>query len=255
MIQDWLWTLKPLLLPPGGLILLGLFGWLLGSKVIGRMLIFISLAGLYMLSTPIVADWLISSLEQEQPLARHHFQQPKAQAIVVLAGGRELDAPEYGSDTLNARTLERVRYAAALSRATRLSVIPSGGSPRVAATPEATIIAKVLESEYLAPVLKTETNSRTTWENAKQTKVLLDKLDIKKIYLVTHAWHMPRALYAFESHGIEVIPAPTGYEHKTTDRLNLATDWMPSPKALQVSYYAVHEQLGMIWYRFKREEF
>ena len=46
------------------------------------------------------------------------------------AGGRLLASPEYG-DTINTRTLARVRYGAWLSRASGLPILVSGGTEAV----------------------------------------------------------------------------------------------------------------------------
>ena len=52
---------------------------------------------------------------------------------------------------------------------------------------------------------------------------------MQQIYLVTHAWHMPRAQLAFEHAGFSVIPAPTGY----TTRFELTVlDFLPDADAL-----------------------
>jgi uncharacterized SAM-binding protein YcdF (DUF218 family) len=40
---------------------------------------------------------------------------------------------------------------------------------------------------------------------------LLTKQGISKIALVTHSWHMPRSLKAFQKVGFEVTPAPMGF--------------------------------------------
>jgi uncharacterized SAM-binding protein YcdF (DUF218 family) len=57
----------------------------------------------------------------------------------------------------------------------------------------------------------TESNSRDTQENAFVSKKLLNKQGINKIALVTHSWHMPRSLTAFQKVGFEVTPAPMGF--------------------------------------------
>ena len=93
-----------------------------------------------------------------------------------------------------------------------------------------------------------EDASTNTWENARNSRALLTDSGISRIYLVTHAWHMPRAILAFERAGFEVIPAATAWTtHQRTDLL----DFIPSAAALLDSRWFLHEVIGMYWYRLK----
>ena len=56
-----------------------------------------------------------------------------------------------------------------------------------------------------------DTDSRNTYENAVNSRALLEPKGIKKISLVTSASHMPRAVKLFEAQGFEVTPLPTDY--------------------------------------------
>ena len=55
-----------------------------------------------------------------------------AGAIVILSGGVYVNALEYGSDTVTALTLERLRYGARLHRQTGLPVLVTGGPTELA---------------------------------------------------------------------------------------------------------------------------
>jgi uncharacterized SAM-binding protein YcdF (DUF218 family) len=91
-----------------------------------------------------------------------------------------------------------------------------------------------------------EARSTTTMENAEYSAALLRRAGIGKVYLVTHAWHMPRAVFAFEHFGIEVVPAPTSFVARAEGNWR---DFVPSAQASMLTYYAVHEWLGIAWYR------
>ncbi|MFD2873080.1 YdcF family protein [Mucilaginibacter ximonensis] len=57
-----------------------------------------------------------------------------------------------------------------------------------------------------------ENNSKNTYENAKFTKVILDKSGLKGPYLlVTSAFHMRRSLMLFKHAGLEVDPYPCNF--------------------------------------------
>ena len=97
-----------------------------------------------------------------------------------------------------------------------------------------------------------EAYSRSTWENAEYSQIILKEAGIKRIYLVTQAWHMSRAQMAFAAVGLEVIPAPTGFLHDHGEsEVPLILDFLPSSRALQTHYFISHELLGMIWYKLR----
>lgn len=53
-----------------------------------------------------------------------------------------------------------------------------------------------------------ESESGTTYENALYNRGLLEAHGLKRVLLVTSAWHMPRALATFRSAGIHALPSP-----------------------------------------------
>jgi len=169
-----------------------------------------------------------------------------AQAIVVLSGGLELDAPEYGGDTAGERTLLRLRYGALLAKRFNLPVLVTGGRPENATRTEAAVMADILEREFAVKVRWQETQSRNTAENAVLSAAILRNAGIQRVVLVTQAFHMPRAVRLFRAAGLEVVPAPTQF--KSAGRSPLGPlDLLPQSNALRNSYYALHEWLGLAW--------
>jgi len=243
--------IEALLLPPGGLLLLGILGLLLSRTRFGRSLLAISLLSLFALSLPVTADLLYLTLEREPVITAERIEQAQAQAIVVLGGGRDLDAPEYGGDTLKPGALARIRYAARLAQETGLPVIPSGGNPGAVGEAEAVIARAILENEFGVPVREIERRSNTTWENARYTAALMKKLGIERIILVTDAGHMNRSLYAFRRNGIHPMPAPMNFHSVVSHEISSLERYLPSADAFLESSDAVHELLGMVWYRIK----
>ena len=240
-------AIETLILPPGGLILLGLLGLLLSRWFLGKAIIFIALLVVYLLSTSYVSSLLMAGLERYPALSIAAAKESDAQAIVVLGAGRRIDASEYGTDTLGSLHLERVRYAAWLARHTGLPVIPSGGAPITEGTPESWLARMTLEDEFRVKVLAVEDASRTTRENAQLTKQLLERLGISRVLLVTHAWHMPRAMGVITEAGIDALPAPTMFRYKI-DEESKVSDWLPTAYSMLYSYFALHEYVGRLWY-------
>ena len=199
------------MLPPASLLLIGFIGlWLCRRRPrLGKRWVGVALGLLYVCSTSLFADCALSLLS---PTYVDPFKHPNAQAIVTLAGGTYGYAPEYGADTVSSLTLVRLRYAATLYKRTGKPILVSGGSVSDKSTAEAQQMRAVLVEEFHVPVSWIEARSRDTFTNAIESHRILAPLGIKTIYLVTHAWHIPRARLAFEHAGFVVIAAPTGFK-------------------------------------------
>lgn len=236
---------KQLLLPPLSLPLLGLAGLFIQRiwPVLGRTLAIASFVSLYALSTPYVADLLISQVQEPNSSDR------TGQAIVVLSAGSQPHAIEYEGTTADALTLERLRYGAKLQRLSKLPILVSGGTLSENQPPIADIMSKILIEEYAIAEPWTERTSYNTTTNASRSAVLLRQRGISKIYLVTHAWHMKRARLAFEDQGLTVLAAGTG--HVLNQSKIALSDVLPSIRALSKSYYALHELVGLARYALK----
>lgn len=247
--MEWLITnaIAAWLLPPGSLLLLAVAGFLVARRRrrTGRALVALALTALYALSTPFAANALLRALE---PKYRDPAKDATGQAIVVLGGGTYFSAPEYARDTVGTQTLARLRYAAHLRRALNRPVLTTGGSPRGEAIPEAELMQRVLEGELGTPVQWVEKRSRNTLENARLSHRILAPAGVRSVYVVTHAWHLPRATLAFEHAGFKVIPAGTGYAPR---RELTVLDFMPAASALRDSSLFFHEMIGTGWYHLR----
>lgn len=232
-------------MPPFSVILLGAAGILLLKRrpELGKLMVFSALTLLYLLSIPFVAEALLQRLET--PPGHNPFDND-VQAIVVLGGGTYYHAPEYGSDTVGRYSLQRIRYAAELHRRTGKPILATGGTPLGSESSEAAQMKAVLEKEFQVPVKWTEGASRNTRENAYKSFVILNRDEIRRIALVTHAWHMPRAAREFEQAGFKIVPAATAY---TTRYKTDIFAFIPTAAALQKSSLFFHEVIGIAWYR------
>ena len=105
-----------------------------------------------------------------------------------------------------------------------------------------------LQSEYGLSPRWIEDAALTTWDNARLSAPLLQKQGIRRIVLVTHAWHLRRAAPLFEAQGLSVIPA--GIQFSST-RLDFPLDVLPTPAGLRDSTFALHEWLGILWYKLR----
>ncbi|MGQ9861133.1 MAG: YdcF family protein [Thiobacillaceae bacterium] len=251
MNLGWLVTnlVAALLLPPLNLLVLSAWGaWLTRSRRrqrLGRALIWLSVAGLWLLSTPYLAGLMLDALKPPyRPITGD-----QADAIVILGGGVQRGNLEYGGDTVGRLTLERVRYGAWLARETGKPVLVTGGAPE-GGEAEGHLMRAVLEREFGIPVRWVEDRAANTRENALHSAELLEAAGARRIFLVTHAWHLKRAIPEFERAGLVVIPAGIGYSAPESQNV---LDFLPSARGLRDSYYAMHEGIGLIWYRIRNQ--
>jgi len=249
--MSWLITnvISSLLLPPLSLLLMLALGIILlyRRSKLAKPLILTAFGLLWIASTPYFAESALHSLEaQTTPLT---IQPQSADAIVILGGGTYFRAPEYGGqDTVNEHTLLRLRYGAQLHRETGKPILATGGNPLGNSIPEAQQMRATLEQDFHVPVQWTEESSGNTLENAHNSLLILKKAGISRIYLVTHAWHMPRSAEVFRRAGFDVIEAPTAYT--TRYQIDLLT-FLPRPESLRDSKIFIREVIGLSWYRLK----
>jgi len=236
------------LLPPLVLVILLAAGLIVRRRHprLATSLILLATAALYALSTPWVGGMLQKSLEISVPVTPAELQ--TADAIVVLGGGRRTDAPEYGGDTLNGLSLERLRYAAHLHRASGRPILVTGGMPGGGTLAEGRIMQHILQSEYGISPRWIEDASLTTWDNARLSAPLLKQAGVQRMVLVTHAWHLRRAVPLFEAQGLGVVPAGTQFART---RIDSVVDLLPTPAGLRDSHFALHEWLGILWYKLR----
>jgi uncharacterized SAM-binding protein YcdF (DUF218 family) len=185
---------------------------------------------------------------------------PQAQAIVVLGGGT-LSA-QYPRQTVEVdQAGDRLIYAAQLYHQGKAEhLLLSGG--RIdwisSGAPPAEDMASLLEMLGVPPqALWLESQSRNTYENARNARAFLEPLGIRRILLVTSASHMPRSVALFEKQGFEVIPAPAdfsvtqeGWEQLKSGGLGSQLySLLPSAESLSLTTRMLKEYVGMLIYR------
>lgn len=244
-------VLAALLLPPLSPLLLVAAGLLVASwrRRLGHALAWCGVLAGVLLATPASVGLMLRALEPATALDLEAAR--GAQAIVIVGAGRRTHAPEFGGTTVNRLSLERLRYGAVVARATGLPVLVSGGAPR-GERAEAELMRDSLEADFAVAVRWLETASRDTRQNAQFSAPLLKAASVQRIVLVTHAAHMARAQAEFERQGLDVVPAPTAWlaGPPRDDEAHLSA--LPSQNAAYAGWFAVHEWLGGLAYRWSR---
>lgn len=257
-IDAWKPVVTALLLPPVPLLLLVLIGarLILPRRGLGWLFVLLGLVLMWLTATTGTARLLQQltlppqaalSLDRLREL-RSDVQAKKPVAIVVLGGGAEAYAPEYGVSNLQDTSLERLRYGLFLARETGAPLAISGGTGWGAgdAAPEARVAAKIASEDFGRPVRWIEDQSRDTRENAGRTVALLRPAGITHIVLVTHGWHMPRAMRAFTEAagpGITVEAAPMGLARHVDSP---ALEWLPSARGFEMNRQLLRELGGRL---------
>jgi uncharacterized SAM-binding protein YcdF (DUF218 family) len=254
-----------LLIPPMNLVPLGLAGLVLARyrPLPGRAVTWAAMLGLLVLGMPFASQSLIESLQAGIPRGVPARPSPEAAAerpeeealpgaVVVLSaesggGGIGGILPVYGAGPL---TLERLQAGATLSRRLGLPILVTGGSLEMGAPPIALQMARSLREDFGLAAAWVEPAAGDTWENAKFSAAILKGAGIRRVYLVSSAWHLRRALIAFRHFGLDAVPVADRFD--PAPRLEFDS-FVPRVSAWQKSYYALHEWIGCAYYALRRD--
>ncbi len=170
------------------------------------------------------------------------------QVVIILAGGQSYDEREPGGPvTPSPHTLQRTLYGTRLTKQTGLKVLVTGGATPPHTVPEAQAMAKLMSNDLGLKPDWVETASLDTRSNALNSAKLLLPAGVRHVFLVTHAAHMVRSRIEFERAGFQVTAAPMGFQAGRGAPRSMS--WLPSPASAVSTWYAVHELVGLLWYR------
>jgi uncharacterized SAM-binding protein YcdF (DUF218 family) len=203
---------------------------------------------LYVCSTALFADFLMGTLEQDfRPRAMSVM--GEADAIVVLGGAIRGDTHMGTLPDLNQQA-DRLVYAVALYKAGKAPLIVLSGGSHGDARPEAQLMRETLVVMGVPTRdMLLEGASRDTHDNALYTAVVLNGKGVRRILLVTSAFHMRRAAALFEAQGFEVVPTPTDYQRLVATPV--LPRWLPTVDDLARTTIALREYAGYWVYRYK----
>jgi uncharacterized SAM-binding protein YcdF (DUF218 family) len=215
-----------------------------------RVSLLLALGVTYGLSIPSVSRTLAWTLERQYaaPVEPRGEGRPY-DAVVVLAGGVSRKGGLRVQDRLRPESLQRLLCGRDLmARGLAPMLVLSGGSadPFEKHTPESVIMEGILKS--LGPTtwtIRTETVSRTTYENAVETKKVLGGLT--RIALVTSAMHMPRSMAFFRRQGLDATAFPC--EFLVGPPASGVMEYLPDVRYLEQSTLAINEWVGLGLYR------
>lgn len=256
-IEAWKGAVAALVMPPVPFLVLVLLGarLMFHRRLLAWLLVLLGVAGIWLSACwgtgTLLQRWLLDLPRALSPSEIAELRRAPKTAIVVLGGGRKLLAPEYGTSDLSHFSMERLRYGLWLGRETGLPVAFSGGVGHGSqpGPSEAEIAARIAEREFGRTLKWTEGRSRDTNENALRTVDLLHPQGIERIVLVTHDYHMRRAMAAFQRASeragkpVQLVAAPMGIG---PGGLVGFVNWVPSTEGFLDVRLALHEWLGRL---------
>jgi len=244
------WLSYSSLIPPNLFILLAMIGVLIAwrRKLFGLAVATAAIGSLYLVAVPVTAAALIRSVEA---IATAEPRLPAGMvpgAIVVVSADARRSGTPGAPDTVGPLTLERLAEAARQQRRLKLPVLVSGGPTGAAGPSLAALMSGVLEEDFGIPVQWREDRSRNTFENALFSVEILRRAGIASAVVVAHPWDMARVLWSFRAVGYPVVPSAT--VEAESPPLSIGA-FLPQVPALLESYYALHELIGLTWYRLR----
>lgn len=237
------WLSEYLLLPSGLIVLFAVCAVLarLWPRVRPLSVWFVTAAMVmfFIFGSGLTAFSMMAQLEFKYPATQDAPGRSRPDIIVVLTGYAQKyeGTPITGHANASSgfRVLETVRI---FNRKKESTVIVSGSRETVEIMRDLLIELGVPERS-----ITTDPDSNSTYDSAVH---LCERLTGKPFFLVTSAGHMPRAMGAFRKQGLQPLPAPT---HYLSSASMSDSNILPNGRHLAISDLAVHEYLGLLWYR------
>lgn len=224
-----------------------------GRKKIAKWIFVFSFFWFLMISTPFLPKMLLATLEnQNSPVqfaSENGLLAAKSDSmthILVLGSGYETEDRLSYSAKLNASGLARLAEGIRLHLRLPGSKLIFSGHAGNQPLPEAVIAANAAQE------LGIQSNNIITNSNPWNTKSEAAEYfrlfgTAYKLYLVTDAAHMPRALMHFRNAGLNPAPAPTNFNIRKNSLAKDYTYFLPSTGNIQYMEIVFQEYLGMLW--------
>lgn len=211
-------------------------------------ILLLATAWLYLSSTAFFANFLMAQLERNFVPKAMSVIAP-ADAIVLLGGAMRGDTHMGTLADLNDHA-DRLVHAAALYKARKAPVLLLTGGAAEDGRTEAEQMKDILAVMGIpAGNMILESDSRNTHDNAVNSAQILKSRGMRRILLVTSAYHMRRSVALFEAQGLEVVPSATDYQILVVDET--LPNWLPLAGNLSRTSTALHEIVGYWMYRWQ----
>lgn len=200
----------------------------------------------YISSITPLPNMLCYFLEKDY-LLKHEYGIGKLDIVVVLGGG--ISENKYIKETMpSLETASRLIYGVQVFRSSGAKFIVFAGKG-AGILSEAEVMGRAAERLGVPPNnIKTDPNSINTWEHPIEIgKMFPDK--IKKIGIVTSAYHMKRSEKEFKKYFSDIKPLPSEYLYSSSP-MSIYT-FFPNSANLWKCSTALRELVGIGWYKIK----
>ena len=231
-------------------ILLGMSGifYKLNKRKSSKVLIFLFCSWFVVISTPFVPRYLIRSLEKKtkQLMFFNESFQDTTIHILVLGSSYEFDESLSSSSQLSLTALGRNIEAIRLHNIFPSSSLIFSGYANSQPYSQAQISS--LSAQELGVNKNCIKVLPEPWNTKSEATTYKSKYGSNhKLYLVTDASHMPRALYHFNRIGLHPTPAPTNFLIKKNSNPKRFSDFLPSSHYIRFMEICIQEYVGIIW--------
>jgi len=194
-----------------------------------------------------------------RPLEQHYLREPDLAAgqagptqaikyILVLGGGHTLDPKLAVTSWIESIALYRVVEGVRLYKAGPGRKLILSGGAGFDPLPEAQTISRLALIMGVKPQdIPLESGSRDTEDQARLIKTLVGR---EKFFLVTSAFHLPRAMPLFQKQGLAPVAAPAGQLVRQSQSWS-SDDFFANSGGLYRVEMALHEYLGLAWPRLR----
>ncbi len=223
------------------------------KKRIARWFLVSSLFWLFLISTPFLPKFLMATLENQFPpvqlLNNNNNLDSVNDSIVnilVLGSGYETDDRLSYSAQLGLSALARMAEGIRLQRLIPSSNLIFSGYANFQPLPMAKVSAMAaqemgIDSSFIQTICE-------PWNTKTEAEEYFKRFGTDtKLYLVTDAAHIPRAVVHFRRAGLNPIPAPTNFNIKKNNIPKRYTYYFPSSDNIKLMEIASVEYLGILW--------
>ena len=238
------WLLSPLVVGMAGIVVGGYWVW--RDQIRGGLwALALSFVWLWVWASPWFLILFGGALESGYPPALVNAL-PRADAIVVLGGGLASPTAQTCYAELSSGA-DRGWHAARCYHAGKAPVILFSG------VSEGPGMKQFLTDLGVPPAhIILESESKNTYENGLFTCEKLKAMKVKRVILVTSAWHLRRAMMTFKRMGVEVVPSGTDYEALTARgwlTSKMLAYYLPNADVLNKNSAVLKEHVGYWAYR------
>jgi uncharacterized SAM-binding protein YcdF (DUF218 family) len=180
-----------------------------------------------------------------------NVQENYPKTAVVLGGFANMDT--YRNEVAMTEAAERIYRAMALFRSGKIdTIIVSGGAASITGKlkPESIYVRQyLLQQGFDSGRIFIDTSSKNTFENARETAKILQKLGNRKVLLITSAFHIPRSVKCFQKAGVQVLPHSVQFISNPKRGYIFSDYVVPSSEALFHFDALIKEWVGYAVYR------